>query len=74
MKDENDIVATAATDVPEILDADSLDAATGGVEYGGTNTCEPVKPTGGNWINLLSVSSGTLFVKDRRRPSLKAGG
>lgn len=56
MNEENDIVATATTDAPEILDSDSLDAVTAGVEYGGTNTCEPVKPKGGDWIQILSFS------------------
>ena len=57
MKD-HDIIATASTDAPEILDTDALDTATGGVEYGGKNTCEPVKPKPGDWIQILSFSHG----------------
>ncbi len=45
MSDEKNIVARASADAPEILETDALDSVTGGVEYGGTNTCEPVKPT-----------------------------
>ena len=45
MAKENDIISVAGDDAPEMLETDALDAATGGVKYGGTNTCEPVTPT-----------------------------
>lgn len=72
MKEEDDIVANAATDAPEVLDTDSLEAVTGGVEYGGTNTCEPVKPASGDWINVVSVSTGSMFKSEKKRSDLKA--
>lgn len=40
MTDQNDIVAVAAPDAPELLDTDALDNITGGA-YGGHNSCEP---------------------------------
>ena len=69
---DHDIIATASTDAPEVLDTDVLDAATGGVEYGGKNTCEPVKPKGGDWINILSVSSGPFIIREGNGSDLKA--
>lgn len=54
---KKDIIATAEVDAPEILDTDALDAVTGGVEYGGTNTCEPViRSPHDKWIPILSFS------------------
>lgn len=54
---KKDIIATAEADAPEILDTDALDAVTGGVEYGGTNTCEPViRSPHDKWIPILSFS------------------
>lgn len=56
MKDQ-DLVAAAEADAPEILDTNALDAITGGVEYGGTNTCEPViRSPHEKWIPILSFS------------------
>ena len=55
MPKENDIIATATGDAPEILDTDALDAITGAVKYGGTNTCEPVRRRGG--LNDLFITS-----------------
>ncbi|MEL6999161.1 MAG: hypothetical protein AAFP68_12940 [Pseudomonadota bacterium] len=45
MTNSPEIIAVAENDAPELLDTETLDAATGGVQYGGTNTCEPVTPT-----------------------------
>ena len=40
MADQNDIIASAPADVPEVLDIETLDALSAGA-YGGTNTCDP---------------------------------
>ncbi|MGD1926854.1 MAG: hypothetical protein ACFB03_22115 [Paracoccaceae bacterium] len=45
MTNSPEIIAVVEDDAPELLDTAPLDAATGGVQYGGTNTCEPVTPT-----------------------------
>ena len=73
MSTENDIIASAPTDGPEVLDTDTLDSITGGVEYGGTNTCEPVKhkPSHGEWIELVSVSQG--INRSTAKPKLTSG-
>ncbi len=58
MASDKDIIATTTEDAPELLDLDTLDSITGGTEYGGTNTCEPVRRSGGHgkWIDVLSWS------------------
>ncbi|MEL7466916.1 MAG: hypothetical protein AAFN27_00585 [Pseudomonadota bacterium] len=43
---DQDIIARASSDEPELLDTATLDRVTGGAEYGGTNTCEPTDRTG----------------------------
>ena len=40
MNDHDDIVATAGPDMPEVLDAETLDTFSAGA-YGGSNSCEP---------------------------------
>lgn len=45
MTNAPDIIARVADDEPELLDTQNLESAIGGVQYGGTNTCEPVTPT-----------------------------
>lgn len=42
-KDQH-IVAKADADAPEVLEEVDLDQATGGAQYGSSNSCEPVKP------------------------------
>ncbi|MEM7213421.1 MAG: hypothetical protein AAF479_16305 [Pseudomonadota bacterium] len=40
MADQNDIIASAPTDAPEVLDIETLDALSAGA-YGGSNSCDP---------------------------------
>ena len=59
----SDIIATADTDGPEVLDADTLDQVTAGTEYGGSNTCEPPRRNGR--LNGLFIKSwGTSGAAD----------
>lgn len=59
MAEDKDIIAAAPADGPEVLDEAALDAAAGGAEYGGTNTCEPVRhrtPSHMQWSPIVSMS------------------
>ncbi len=56
MASTSDVIATAPAGDPELLELEMLDSIVGGVEYGGTNTCEPVDSSKGygKWIDILS--------------------